>query len=67
MEPSGENATLFTAESTVMVDWHSKMRAEPTAATFTSAAATFASAAAFEMPHNESLSQLSYSACVKMV
>ena len=43
-----------------MVDWHSKMPAEPTtttvpsaAATFASAAENFASAAAFEMPHKE--------------
>ena len=38
------------------VEWHSKVPAEPTAA-------TFASAAAFEMPHSESLSQLSQ--CVR--
>jgi len=42
-----------------MVAWHSKMGGEPTAATFASAAATFASVAAFEMPHSEPLSQLS--------
>ena len=40
-------------ECPIMVDWHSKMPAEPTVATFASSAATFASAAAFEMPHKE--------------
>ena len=43
-------------ECPLIVDRHSKVPAEPTAA-------TFASAAAFEMPHSESLSQLSQ--CVR--
>jgi hypothetical protein len=53
------------------VDRHSKVAGEATGASFTftlasraaSASATFASAAAFEMPHSESLSQLSQ--CVR--
>jgi hypothetical protein len=62
------------SECPLMVDWHSKMPGEPTAATFASAAGTFPSAAAaaadfssvttFEMPHRESLSQLSCSGYV---
>ncbi len=58
-----------------MVDRHSKVAGEATGASFTftlasraaSAFGTFVWAAAFEIPHSESLSQLSYSAYVKMV